>query len=115
LTLSLIVYGLSVVLFFILELHSSMSAPGVLIPMSVFIFGSGMVSPAANSGALTMFKGKAGASAAVVGCAITIGGAISTGILSHFDITRLWQLALYVGIGTLLSLTTYLIFLRRPA
>lgn len=115
LALSLIVYGLSVVLFFILELHSSMSAPGVLIPMSVFIFGSGLVSPAANSGALTMFKGKAGASAAVVGCAITIGGAISTGILSHFDITRLWQLALYVGIGTLLSLTTYLIFLRRPA
>lgn len=103
------------VLFLVFTLYSTMSVLGVLVPMSVFIFGSGLVSPAANSAALAMFKERSGASAAVIGCSITIGGAISTGILSHFDITRLWQLAVYVGIGTLISLTTYLIFLRKPA
>jgi DHA1 family bicyclomycin/chloramphenicol resistance-like MFS transporter len=114
LSMSLIVYGLSVMLFFIFDLHSTMSALGVLVPMGVFAFGSGLVSPAANAGALTMFKGSTGASAAIIGCAITLGGAIATGILAHVDITRLWQLALYVGLAALINLATYLIFLRKP-
>jgi DHA1 family bicyclomycin/chloramphenicol resistance-like MFS transporter len=114
LSMSLVVYGLSVMLFFAFELHSTMSALGVLVPMSVFAFGSGLVSPAANAGALTMFKGSTGASAAIIGCAITLGGAVATGILAHVDITRLWQLALYVGLAALINLATYLIFLRKP-
>jgi DHA1 family bicyclomycin/chloramphenicol resistance-like MFS transporter len=114
LSISLVVYGLSVMLFFAFELHSTMSALGVLVPMSVFAFGSGLVSPAANAGALTMFKGSTGASAAIIGCAITLGGAVATGILAHVDITRLWQLALYVGLAALINLATYLVFLRRP-
>jgi MFS transporter, DHA1 family, multidrug resistance protein len=114
LPMSLIVYGLSVTLFLIFELYSTMSALGVLVPMSVFAFGSGLVSPAANAGALTMFKGSTGASAAIIGCSITLGGAVATGILSHVDITRLWQLALYAGLAALINLATYLIFLRRP-
>jgi DHA1 family bicyclomycin/chloramphenicol resistance-like MFS transporter len=115
LRLSLIAYVLSVILLVVFEFSSRMSAITVLIPMSVYVFGSGLVSPASNSAALAIFKGRAGASAAVIGCSITIGGAISTGILSHFHITRLWQLALYVGICTLINLAAYLTFLRRPA
>lgn len=111
---ALIVFAIASILFVILELYTSMNTLSVLLPMSVFIFGSGLVSPPANAGAMTLFKDRAGAATAVVGFSIAIGGAIFSGGLSAFHITRLWELGTYVGISTLISVTNYLVLLRSP-
>jgi MFS transporter, DHA1 family, multidrug resistance protein len=115
LALALVACGTSILSFLVLELTSGMSTLGVLFPTSLFTLASGLVAPAANAGALGMFRDRAGASAAIIGCSITLGGALATAILSHFEITRLWQLALFLGVGTLINLGAYLIFLRGPA
>jgi hypothetical protein len=69
----------------------------------MFILGAGLVSPAANAGAMTIFREHAGAATAFVGFAIVIGGAVFSGALAHVQIRHLWQLGAYVGIITALS------------
>jgi MFS family permease len=111
---AMIAFATTSILFVALELFSTLSTLTVLLPMCIFIFGSGLVSPAANTGAMTLFRDKAGASTAVVGFAIAVGGAVFSGALSAFHITRLVELGTYVGFSTLLSVAVYLACLRKP-
>jgi MFS transporter, DHA1 family, multidrug resistance protein len=113
--LAMLAYLLSTVMFIVLELFAAMDTLSVLVPMSVFIFGAGLVSPAANAGAMTVFRDHAGAATAFVGFAIAIGGALFSGALAHLHITRLWELGSYVAIITAISSAIYLSALRRPA
>lgn len=101
--------ALASVIFLILDFYTTMDTVSVLLPMSVYIFGAGIVSPAANAGAMTIFKDKAGAATAIVGFAIAMGGAIFSGGLSAIHITRLTELAAYVGISTLIFLAVYMV------
>jgi MFS transporter, DHA1 family, multidrug resistance protein len=110
---ALAAYVLASVIFFVLDFITTMNTLSVLLPMSVFIFGTGMVSPAANAGAMTLFKDKAGAATAMIGASIAIGGAISSGALSAVHITRLAELGAYIGASTLLSFVTYVALLQR--
>lgn len=112
---ALIAYAAAVVLFVVLALVTTMNAVSVLLPMSVFIFGTGMVSPAANAGAMTIFRDKAGAATAVVGFAIAVGGAVFSGVLSGIHITGLAGLGAYVGGSALISVALYVALLRRTA
>ena len=96
-----------------LEFYTHISTVSVLVPMSIFIFGSGLVSPAANAGAMTIFRDRAGASTAVIGFSIAIGGAIFSGALSAHHIARLGELGAYLGASTLASVALYIILLRR--
>jgi DHA1 family bicyclomycin/chloramphenicol resistance-like MFS transporter len=97
-----------------LDFYTNISASSVLMPMSIFIFGSGLVSPAANAGAMTIFRDRAGASTAVIGFSIAIGGAIFSGALSAHHIANLGELGIYIGFSTLASTVLYLALLRRP-
>jgi MFS family permease len=81
----------------------------------MFIFGAGLVSPAANAGAMTIFREHAGAATAFVGFAVVIGGAVFSGALAQVHIRHLWQLGAYVGIITAVSGTIWLAILRKPA
>ena len=96
-----------------LEFYTHISTASVLVPMSIFIFASGLVSPAANAGAMTIFRDRAGASTAVIGFSIAIGGAIFSGALSAHHIARLGELGAYLGASTLASVALYIILLRR--
>jgi len=111
---AMIAFAATSILFVALELFTALSTLSVLLPMCIFIFGSGLVSPAANTGAMTLFRDKAGASTAVVGFSIAVGGAVFSGALSAFHITRLVELGTYVGVSTLLCIATYLTCLRKP-
>jgi DHA1 family bicyclomycin/chloramphenicol resistance-like MFS transporter len=95
-----------------LEFYTHISTASVLVPMSIFIFGSGLVSPAANAGAMTIFHDRAGASTAVIGFSIAIGGAIFSGALSAHHIASLGELGAYLGASTLASAALYIILLR---
>ena len=114
LVFAIIAFAATSIIFVVLELFTDLSTLTVLLPMCIFIFGSGLVSPAANTGAMTLFRDKAGASTAVLGFAIAVGGAVFSGALSAFHITRLVELGTYVGVSTLLCLATYLKCLRKP-
>jgi MFS transporter, DHA1 family, multidrug resistance protein len=96
-----------------LDFYTHISATSVLVPMSIFIFGSGVVSPAANAGAMAIFRDRAGASTAVIGFSIAIGGAIFSGALSAHHIASLGELVAYLGVSTLASIALYLALLRR--
>jgi DHA1 family bicyclomycin/chloramphenicol resistance-like MFS transporter len=111
---AMITFVATSILFVALELCTTLSTLAVLLPMCIFIFGCGLVSPAANTGAMTLFRDKAGASTAVVGFSIAVGGAVFSGALSAFHIRRLVELGAYVGVSTLLCIATYLACLRKP-
>jgi DHA1 family bicyclomycin/chloramphenicol resistance-like MFS transporter len=111
---AMIAFATTSIIFVALELFTTLSTLSVLLPMCIFIFGSGLVSPAANTGAMTLFRDKAGASSAVVGFSIAVGGAVFSGAVSAFHITRLVELGTYVGVSTLLCIATYLTCLRKP-
>lgn len=113
LVLAITVFAAAAIVAVVLDQYMTISTVGVLIPMSIFIFGAALVSPAANTGAMTMFKDRAGASTAIVGFAPVIGGAIFNAGLSTVHITRLWELGAYVGFSALLSVAGYLFLLHR--
>jgi len=113
LVLAITVFAGAAIVAIVLGLYTTMSTVGVLIPMSIFIFGAALVSPAANTGAMTMFKDRAGESTAIVGFAPVLGGAIFNAGLSTVHITKLWELGAYVAFSALLSVASYLFFLHR--
>jgi len=96
-----------------LDFYTRISTASVLVPMSIFISGSGLVSPAANAGAMTIFRDRAGASTAVIGFSIAIGGAVFSGALSAHHIASLGELGAYLGVSTLASIALYFVLLRR--
>ena len=110
---AMITFATTSIIFVTLELFGSLSTLSVLLPMCIFIFGSGLVSPAANTGAMTLFRDKAGASTAILGFSIAVGGAVFSGALSVFHVTRLVDLGTYVGVSTLLCIATHLTCLRK--
>jgi len=110
--LAIIAFATTSITFVVLEVFTDLGTLSVLLPMCIFIFGSGLVSPAANTGAMELFRDKAGASTAVVGFSISVGGAVFSGALSAFHITRLVELGTYIGVSTLLCIATYLQCLR---
>jgi uncharacterized membrane protein len=63
---------------------------------------------------MTIFRDRAGASTAVIGFSIAIGGAIFSGALSAHHIANLGELGIYIGFSTLASTVLYLALLRRP-
>lgn len=109
---AMIAYATSALAFFVVELFVDLGTLSIILPISIFIFGAGLVSPAANAGALTLFRDRAGAAAAFVGFAISAGGAVSSGVLAQFHVTDLWQLGAYVAIITLVSSAIYFRFLH---
>jgi len=114
LMLAMLAYALSTALFLVVELFAELDTLSVLIPISVFIFGAGLVSPAANAGAMTIFREHAGAATAFVGFAVVIGGAVFSGALAHVHIRHLWQLGAYVGTITVVSSAITFAILRKP-
>ncbi|MEO8440621.1 MAG: multidrug effflux MFS transporter [Spartobacteria bacterium] len=110
---AILAYLIASLVFVVMDSFTDMSAVTILIPMCVFIFGSGLVSPAANSGAMSIFKTKAGASTAIIGFSIAIGGAFFNTGLSTVHISRLWELGTYVAIIALASAANYFINLQE--
>ncbi len=110
---TMITFVATSVLFLVLEFVTTLNTVSVLLPMSVYIFATGLVSPAANTGAMTAFKAKAGSASSLAGFAVAAGGAAVSGVLAGLHITRLWHLALYIGICALLCIGCYLALLRR--
>ncbi|MEM7024869.1 MAG: hypothetical protein AAF637_20155, partial [Pseudomonadota bacterium] len=115
LLLALGTYAISATMFFVAEVFADLDVLGILIPISVFIFGAGLVSPAANAGAMTIFQERAGAATAFVGFAVVMGGAVFSAVLAHVHIQHLWQLGAYVGAITIASSAIYAALLRRPS
>jgi len=114
LILAMMAYALSTAMFLVVELFAELDTLSVLIPISVFIFGAGLVSPAANAGAMTIFRERAGAATAFVGFAIVIGGAVFSSALAHLHIRHLWQLGAYVATITVVSSALTFGVLRKP-
>lgn len=112
---AILAYLITSLVFVAVDAFTEMSAVSILFPMCIFIFGSGLVSPAANSGAMSIFKNKAGASTAIIGFSIVIGGAFFNTGLSTVHISRLGELGMYVAVIALGSLANFWINLReRP-
>ena len=110
---AIMVFASASIVFVAMDLYTTINTVSVLLPMCIFIFGSGLVSPAANAGAMTIFKDRTGASTAIVGFSMAIGGAIFNAGLSTVHIARLWELGAYVAISALISIASYWVLLRE--
>ena len=104
---------LACAIFIGISIFTTISAWSILIPISLYIFASGIASPSINAGAMTMFRDRAGASTALVGFSMAVGSAVCTGILSNFHVVDLWQITVYVCICALIMLTTFLVSIGR--
>ena len=101
------------VLILALDLVTTMNTFSVLLPMCLFIFASGLVTPAANAGALTLFRERAGTSAAIIGFSTALGGAAFNAALSDVHISRLWQLAAYVAGAAIVCSAIYILMVHK--
>ena len=113
LILAISAYALSVMILLALDMLVGLDTLGVLLPMSIYVFGAGLISPAANAGAMSIFRDRAGAAAGFIGFSFTFGSAVMSAVLAHVDVRHLWQLAVYVGTIMVVSGAVFAVFLRK--
>lgn len=111
--LAIAAFTIAAGLYFAFDLLLPLSTFSVLFPACIFIFGCALVSPASNAGAMTIFRDRAGAATAVIGCSVAIGGALFNAGVSALHFSELWELGVYVALMALLSVLSYAMLLHR--
>jgi Arabinose efflux permease len=80
----------------------------IVIPITIFFFGSGMIFPSAFAGALTPFKKIAGIAGAIVGFIQSLGGFVASGIISILpDNTQLPLAVAFILCGIIISVLVH--------
>lgn len=98
---------------FILSLFGIVSVYLVLIPVSFYLLGGGIIFPAATSGALEPFPRRAGTAGAMLGGFQNLGAGLFTSLSASLLQTSLLPLASILLLLSLIVLAAYLVFLRR--
>lgn len=84
-----------------------MTIVSVILPMMFFIVGSGIMSPAVNTIALSIFDQNKGVASAMLGFSMAGFSAVLSAIMTLFAATTLWPL---IGLITSVSLVTVLLY-----
>lgn len=97
----------SSVIFFIFALLTNINIYSIIIPMSIFTLGAGIIAPNSNAGGMDALRHKAGAAAGVVGFLLYLISSILSTIITALPLSSLWPIALYIII---VSCAAFLIF-----
>lgn len=95
------------ILFISLAICTNLSVLTVIIPISVYTFAAGIISPNCNTGAMDAMRHNAGASAAVIGFGLYLFSFLFSTIITTIQITSLWPLAVFIAVVSLLSLISF--------
>lgn len=96
-------------------LFSTLNIFTLLIPMTVFCFGCGIVSPNANAGAMATLSQKAGSSAAVISTSVYAASALFSAIITMQNLSVLTPLMIYIGIISLCAMIGFWYLVLLPA
>lgn len=111
--LGTVIAFISSLFFLILAYFSHLSVITVLLPIMLYLFGCGLVSPNANACALSELRHIAGASSAVIGSTIYGSSAICTIFINSLDLSKLSSLAIYtIVISAIAVISFYLLIFR---
>ena len=94
--LGIICTVVAAVLYLFLSYISHLNIFTVIIPIIIYIFGCGLVSPTANTKALSEMRHIAGASSAVLASSVYGAGALFTIFITNLNLTDLHSLMIYV-------------------
>lgn len=100
------------VFFFI---FSALSFTSALLPMVVFCFAAGLISPNANAGAMSALIGKSGPSGAVIGAMLYVVTALFSAFLTTRNLDHLAPLTIYTVIVSILATVVFvkLVLLKK--
>ena len=90
-----------------------MSSFTVIFSMAIFIIGSGLMSPALNTLAMTQFTVNRGAAAALIGGAMALGSAVLSGVVAILHATTLIPLLIMTTFVVIFSIIIYVITLHE--
>lgn len=79
----------------------------VLLPLALFTFAAGFVSPSSNTGSLLALRHLAGAGSAIAGSGIYAASAVLSTIATSLPLDTLWPLAMYILIVSLISFLAF--------
>ncbi len=99
------------ILLIILNATIGMRALTILLPMSIIIFGSGMISPAVNTLAMSVFKRNKGSAAALLGCAMSGFSALFSAALALSTARNLFPLIGMLAFAIIAAILVYFFIL----
>ena len=82
-------------------------AAGLIVAISIYMFGMGMTWPQAQAGALLPFPERAGAAASLLGASVQTMSATLGAVLGHMLGTTAWPLAIAMAIAGSLALALW--------
>lgn len=102
---------------FCLWVNFPLSIPTVIVPMMLYTFAAGIVSPNANASSLSAMSNMAGPAAAVIGCFIYVASSVLSAIITSMNLGSLSSLAAYVMGIVILAIITFgkMILLKKPS
>jgi Bcr/CflA subfamily drug resistance transporter len=89
--------ALSFVLLLVCAIFYHLTIFSVILPMSVYTFGAGLISPNSNAGAIEASRSTAGVGASLIGVSVYFASAVLSTIITSLDVTSLWPLTWYIG------------------
>lgn len=97
----------SSIIFLLLAYFSHLSVLAVILPIMLYLFGCGLVSPNANTCALSQLRHIAGASSAVIGSTIYVSSAVCTIFITSLDLSGLSAMAGYTMSISAIAVTSF--------
>lgn len=94
---------LSAVCSVLFSIFSTLTFVSALLPMTIFCFAAGLISPNGNAGAMSALTGKSGASGAVIGAMLYAFSALFSGILTTQNLNHLLPLTVYMCVISVLA------------
>ena len=88
---------------------------GIVVPMTVYLFGLGLAMPQALAGALQPFPERAGAASSLIGCLQQAVAASTGALVAHAIGATAWPLTIAIALGGCLSFAIWVATQRLRA
>jgi len=98
---------ISTIIFYVFYHVLPLSILTVVLPIAVFTLGAGLISPSANTMAMTCFEKNKGAAAALIGFAMCIGSSLYSGLVAMLSDPTLMPYLAITSSACILSIITY--------
>ncbi len=105
---------LSAISFFVFLSFYHMTLLSVVIPMMLYAFGCGFISPTSNACAMSVIKSHYGSLAAILGAGSILASSILNAILARFSLDTLFPLAIFIIVVNLISGAIFYFAIIKP-
>ena len=112
--LAILMSVVGTMLLYILNAVLGLSVTAIILPISIFIIGSGLISPTTNTIAMTVFVKNKGAAAALIGCSMALGSAVFSSVVALFHSISLTPMLVITTSVVIISSIVYWTTLTEP-